>query len=490
MRIPLQPLLAALLLFSPAANAHSFGRIYNLPIPVWLYLYGAAAALLLSFVVIGFFLGGDAAPAQKPSKTLLHIPATARWPRLTRAALQSFSVALLLLCIASGLFGTQYAYHNFNMTFFWVVFVLLYAYLVALTGNHYVWLNPWRALVAGLEALGMRFHRARLPWPPWLGVWPALLLYFAFIWLELFGRTTPYSLAVALLVYTAINLVAAWLWGAERWFARGELWGVFLGLLAACAPLACERGADGTRRIVFRRPFSGLLQTEAAARDVSALLFVLFMLASTAYDGLRETAPWVRGFWVHLYGALTPQLGSNIVETYPVFQRLFEIYLQTGLLLLPLVYVALYYAFIALSRVAGGSRAPVHTLALAFAPTLVPIALVYHLTHYFTLAATQGLQILRLASDPLGKGWDLFGTAEWRDLPQLIDAGFVWHAQVGLILFGHIVSVYLAHVLALQHFAGRRAALLSQVPMLALMMAFTSAGLWILAQPITSGVPR
>jgi hypothetical protein len=32
--------LAALLCCGPVA-AHSFGRIYNLPVPIWLYLYGA-----------------------------------------------------------------------------------------------------------------------------------------------------------------------------------------------------------------------------------------------------------------------------------------------------------------------------------------------------------------------------------------------------------------------------------------------------------------
>ena len=36
--------------------AHSFGRLYNLPVPFWMYAYGAAAALLLSFLVVGYFV--------------------------------------------------------------------------------------------------------------------------------------------------------------------------------------------------------------------------------------------------------------------------------------------------------------------------------------------------------------------------------------------------------------------------------------------------
>jgi hypothetical protein len=65
--------------------------------------------------------------------------------------------------------------------------------------------------------------------------------------------------------------------------------------------------------------------------------------------------------------------------------------------------------------------------------------------------------------------------------------GMVWHAQVGLIVFGHIVSVYLAHIEALRTFETPRKAMLSQLPMLGLMMVFTASGLWILAQPITNG---
>jgi len=47
--------------------------------------------------------------------------------------------------------------------------------------------------------------------------------------------------------------------------------------------------------------------------------------------------------------------------------------------------------------------------------------------------------------------------------------------------------VYLAHVVALRVFATRRDAMLSQLPMLCLMVFFTVAGLWILALPLQSG---
>jgi hypothetical protein len=127
-------------------------------------------------------------------------------------------------------------------------------------------------------------------------------------------------------------------------------------------------------------------------------------------------------------------------------------------------------------------------LALRFAFTLVPIALVYNVAHYFGELLSQGLLIIRMASDPFNAGWDLFGTSRWLTTPVVLDAGIVWHTQVAVILAGHIVSVYLAHIEALKVFPSRGRAILSQVPLLALMVLLTTLGLWILSLPIDAGV--
>src|SRR3546814_12143590 len=100
---------------------------------------------------------------------------------------------------------------------------------------------------------------------------------------------------------------------------------------------------------------------------------------------------------------------------------------------------------------------------------------------------TQGVKIISLLSDPFGWGWNLFGTAGLLRAPILPSMSMVWHTQVGLILFGHIVSVYIAHVEALRLFPSRARAIASQLPMLILMMLFTIAGLWILLPPISPG---
>ena len=40
------PLIVLASVVSTAAHGHSFGKLYSLPVPLWMYLYGAAAALL------------------------------------------------------------------------------------------------------------------------------------------------------------------------------------------------------------------------------------------------------------------------------------------------------------------------------------------------------------------------------------------------------------------------------------------------------------
>ena len=127
-------------------------------------------------------------------------------------------------------------------------------------------------------------------------------------------------------------------------------------------------------------------------------------------------------------------------------------------------------------------------LALHFGFSLLPIVLAYHVSHYLALLITQGTQLLPLLSDPFGRGWNLFGTADWLRVPLVPSAGAVWHAQVAIIVAGHVASVWVAHVEALRLFGSTRLALRSQWPMLVLMVLFTTTGLWILAQPFSPGI--
>lgn len=469
-------------LHATAAGAHSFGRIYNLPVPFWMYAWGGAAALLLSFLVVGWFATAPAGtrPPRSVELTnsgLMRAIRRSRVPMLLRA----LALVCLVACVLSGWYGTRDPYRNFNMTFFWVVFVLGFAYLTAVAGNLYALLNPWRTLAGLVGRVWRGFLQGRVRYPAWLAYWPAVLLYMLFIWVELFVHGRPLSLAQWLLGYSVLNLVAVYVFGAAAWFRHGEFFAVFLRLLASMAPVDYRPG-QGVR---LRIPFSGLL--ESRADSWSLLVFILFMLSSTAFDGLRATVPWFKLFWLDPTGLLTQWMGKPPIHAFIELRPWYFAYETLCLLLSPLLYLAIYLVFVWLARLCGGGRASLRELALGFAFSLLPIALVYHFTHYYTLLLTQGVKIVSLVSDPLGNGWNLFGTAGMFRAPILPDLKWIWHTQVALIVFGHIVSVWVAHVEALRLFPTRRGAVLSQIPMLLLMVAFTTFGLWILAQPLQEG---
>jgi hypothetical protein len=448
------------LTFPAAAAAHGFGSLYNLPVPFWLYAWGAGGALLLSFLVIGYFTRSSQAP-RTPLSREFDAPPDAPLP------VKAISVFLLGLCIATALVGNRDPYRNFSMTFFWIVFVLGFTYAAALFGNFWDRINPWRALAGWMS-------RPLVRYPERLGDWPALALYLGFIWFELFNHGKPVTLGIVLAAYTVLNIVGAWLVGADAWFRHCEFFSVMFRLISRLAPARRRLFA----RIVEERP-----------ERLSTVIFALALLSTTAFDGLKATQWWVGLFWSD-HGIGSWWVDGRPIQAYAVLRPIYIRWETFWLIASPFLYFGLYLAAIALAKRLTRTQRPLRDLALDFGYTLLPIALVYNVTHYSTLILTQGLKIVSLASDPFGWGWNLFGTAGLLRAPILPKMGTVWHTQVALILLGHVVSVYCAHLVALRVFHTRPDALKSQWPMLALMIAFTVAGLWILAQPLTAQLMR
>jgi hypothetical protein len=469
--------------WSSGASACALGAVYNLPIPFAMYATGAALALVVSFAIVAFVLK-TASPTGNvgvPDAGLR--PLRVALPQWVVTALTATSLLALLLTIATGLLGSRNPLANFNMTFFWVVFMLGLTYLTALVGNIYALANPWRALCGEVERWYPAIFRGWLPYPGWLGYFPALVLYVVLIWIELFGRIQPRTLSLLLISYAGVNVLAAWLVGKQTWFRYGEFFSVFFGLIGRMAPVEYVRDSTPAHAycIRLRKPFTGLL--DGGADHASLLLFVIFMLSSTAFDGAHDTVPWVGMFWRGLY----PLLSVHISLPYLIWVSVYYLWQSLMLLLMPLCYLTVYLLLLWLAKWATHSNLSLRTLALRFAFTLIPIAFVYNVTHYYGEFSTQGVQVLRMISDPFNLGWDLFGTDHWFTQPIVLDVGMVWHTQVALILCGHIISVYLAHVEALKVFPTARHALLSQLPMLLLMVLLTTAGLWILSLPIDAG---
>ena len=90
-------------------------------------------------------------------------------------------------------------------------------------------------------------------------------------------------------------------------------------------------------------------------------------------------------------------------------------------------------------------------------------------------------EAVRLVSDPFNKGWDLFGTADFRPTENVFSPNMIWYVQVGVLVVGHVLGLVLAHDRAISLFSSARTAIRTQYAMLALMVMYTCTGLWLLS---------
>jgi hypothetical protein len=436
----------------------------DLPIPEWLFGWAAAMVLVISFVALAVLwpeprLEGD---RWRPLPGALGRVLASRPVEILCGAI---GVALLGVVVYTGLRGTQSPAANFAPTFVFVIFYLGFVVLSVLFGDVFRAFNPWRAVGRAVGWTAARVSGNGLPaplaYPERLGHWPAAAGLFAFAVLELVRSNgdQPETVAIATLVYSALTFVAMALYGVEPWCARGEA--------SRISPFETR-----DRVLGVRPPLSGLAHLKAGA-GTAPLLAV--MIGTVTFDGASEAPIWTN---------IAPDISSFFEDLGLSPQSAFELTFLIGLS----AAIALVYAFYRLGvlgarSVGGGFSAD--RLARAFAHSLVPIALAYVAAHYMTYLLFRGQAIIFLASDPLGDGSDLFGTATTQIDYGLIGATATWYWQVGFVVAGHVAGLTLAHDRALALYDDAKQAVRSQYWMLAVMVGFTSLALWLLSQANT-----
>lgn len=463
------------------ASAHSFGAVYVLPVPFWMYVYACVATLLLTFAMLGFLVTAPPVSVRVSAHSAQRPFVMSVW---VLVLLRAVAVGCLLISVLAGLFGTADSARNLGMTLFWVMFLLGFAYLTLIAGDLYALINPWRTAVDGLQRMGCDLSRRRVQWPRWVGYWPAVLFYVVLVGIELFESPTPRATAVLLLIYTALTLVGCFAFGANVWFRRADFFSIYFQLIGKLAPVEYRqvRGAPSRWRLRLRSPFESVLRRGPA--HIGLVLFVLFMLSSTTYDAILDTVLWVGLFWRNALSIFEPLWGNDLGRAQAVLMDWYLLYRKAGLLVFPVLYLGLYLLVLYLAKLVTRSVIPLRSLVLTFCYSLLPIAIAYHFTHYFTFLWMQVKALPLLLSDPLGVGWDLLSVeggvpAE----PSTLEMGIVWHTQVAVLLGGHVASIYLAHITAMRTFSNQRP-VISQLPTLVLMVAYTIVGLWILSLPL------
>ena len=447
--------------------AHGIGSVQDLPVPTWLFYWGATVVLVVSFVLLGALWRRPVLGGREHGRAL-----GAAVSRLVlgplRLAAQALSVAVFGLVWAASLVGDTDPFRNLAPTWVYVIFWLGVPALSVVFGNVWRGLSPWRAIADAFVWIRERTGADVRPlamYPERLGRWPGAIVIFAFVTLELAysDPASPRALAFAIALYTYIALFGMAAFGREQWERTGEGFAVLFGLLALVAPLHAEDG-----RLRLRWPLTGLAGAERLPGTVA---FIAVMLGSVLFDGYSRTTTWQN---------LMADLEAPYVVDRPGVGELLVTLASIGGLLTGVLLIALAYeAACALAR--SSVNAP-RSLVPDFLRSLVPIAFVYVVAHYVSLFLVQGQFAVPLLSDPLGRGWNLFGTADVVPNLTVISPNTTWYVQVGALVAGHVAGLAVAHDRAVTIFPDKRDALRSQFPLLLLMVLYTVGGLWVLSR--------
>lgn len=431
--------------------AHGLGGPSDLPLPPELAIAGGVAALVVSFTVLSLAWRApryDETRSGRPAPAWLARLVDAPWLAVT---LRVVGMALLGYVLVAAVFGKDLLTNPvFGIFYVWWWVGLVPASV--LLGPVWRAISPVRTINTLLARLtGSDPERGVYPYPARLGYWPAASGLFAFVWLEL---VYPYSTELGpvrlwMAAYLAAMLIGGALFGSS-FYRRGDPFEVFSEL---CAKLSVWGRRDGV--LLVRSPLANL-ETTRVAPGLVAVVGVL--LGSTAFDSFRESLAWIR----LVQGA------------------------DQSALLLNTIALTAFCAGVALILTAGSIATGVDTgtprgeLPGLFAHAVVPIVVGYFVAHYLNYLLDVGWQTLSQASDPLGTGADLFGTADLAPLPSLSSQPtLLASVQVIAVVVGHVVAAVASHDRALSVLPARHQ-LTGQLPMLFAMIAFTVGGLYLL----------
>ena len=448
--------------------AHAFGARYELPIPLVAFVVGGAVVVLVSFLIV--FNRTVARSAHE----LGDLPDGAHIRRLHPGwgVLSVVGLAFLIFC---GFVGSQEIPENIVPTSFWILIWVAVPVLVALIGDWSQPVNPFAFLAKLTDRPGLRATvlggAEPLPWPRWLGWWPAVALFAFAVCCELvfnLTATVPHITALALALYAAFSALAGLMFGSA-WLERGEMWTV---LLDTWGRVGYYRfGAPGRRGFLggFDRPFS---------TSLSRVVFVLLMLVNVNYDGLLSTPQWSNHVERNLPGSWgTP--GAHL-ETFRV-----------GAFIASVVFLMVLFGVFARASARLGRHGTGLVGALSeLLPSVVPIALGYLIAHYLQYLLVNSQLMAPLIGNPIGReSWPIHLPYPFNDKYEVnhtfLPPSFYWYVAVAVIIAVHVAAVVVAH----RHLATRApdeaSARRSEYPWLVAMVGYTMLSLWLLAQPFT-----
>ena len=431
---------------------HGIASRRDLPLPFSFVMAGAVLALVISFAIL-IFAWRTPRFKRVGGRDLPRVTAV-----VDSSVVQLIARALILATYAWAGLAMMAGQDLLTNPIFGFVFVWMWVGLVPISlllGQFWRATNPLRTIHRGLSAIArVDPEQGLLSLPAGIGVWPAAIGLFGFGWLELVqpDRTTLAVLRVWALAWLVILVLGAIVFG-QRWIGAADPFEVYASTIAQ---MSIFRRVGDQLRLV--NPLAGL---NAWRAPPGATAVVAALLGSTAFDSFTNTSWWIQ------------TVQNSALPT---------VLWGTAGLLTMIIIVFVTFSLGAAWMGRYGDR-PAWEYPRLMVGSLLPIVLGYVVAHYATLLIVEGQRVAINFSDPLGRGWNTFGSAEMG-----VNSAIFNHPtgiavmQACAIVGGHVFGIICAHEKAVALLPPDRA-VRGQMPLLLVMIGYTCAGLLLLFSP-------
>ena len=403
---------------------HGIGSVGDLPIPFETVLNVSAWVIILTFVFLKISW-------KKSVLVQKEVIVEQRQPWLGKI----FGVFILSLLILPGLIGNEEAKTSITPLIIWVFLWIGVPVLGLVFGDIYSKFNPLSIIPSPEKKPST--------------VWFAAALFLGLTWFELVWRKpgNPTHIGIVFILLMLITTVTRII------FSKASI---------EVDPLHLLHHLYAKLRFTLSKPiYKNMLENIANLSNFKGMeYFILLMIGTVTYDGLRGTT-----FWYNLFGS------STLDITFSTFA-----FFGINIIIIGSYRFACWFAL-----KVSGEKQDLNKVSLLFGHTMLPIAFAYHVTHYLSLLLYESQTILYRLNDPYGVGWNLFGIDEVA-INYFLTPVALWGIQVFVTLAGHMLSVVLAHDLAIKLF-GHQQSDKTQYIFLLITVGLTIQALFVLSVP-------
>jgi hypothetical protein len=418
-------------------------------VPSWLTVVTGGVLVGASFLFNSLLTDHEGIRAVNGWRAVAPTPETVR--RGVAWVVRLVGVAVLALVVLSGFLAPSKPETNFAILVVWAGWWAGYAMSTYLLGNTWPTVNPWRTLATLLPSEGMRSYPERY------GAWPSVVGLLALVWIEVVSPLAADArlLAGLVLAYTVVTLAGAILYGEQRWFHSVDPVSRVFRVYGRVAPI--QRTADGFE---FCLPGAALTSPQSESREPGSVAFVIALLWVTTFDGLVTTGAW-NTFVEAVVAVGVPPLVVYVVCLLAGFT----------------FFLVIYRIAARRARERVGSFLTPETIRQWFVPSLIPIAAGYHVAHFLGYFLSLAPAVVNVLPYPLGGA---------PAPPVLVVPRWFGTLQLGFVVLGHLLAVWVAHALAMELFPGILRPIRSQYPFVVVMMVYTMTSAWVVGQPFVS----